>query len=302
VRLGVLAWSVGRPAHVADYAAVLDARIAEAAPRADLLLMPEYACMELAPALAREPGAARQLTAMAAEPSTVVAELAAMVAEADAVLAAMRAAARRHAVWLQPGTLPMRLGGRVVNRAPLIRPDGSMAFQDKWHMTRFEAEEWGVTRGRAPSVFPTPWGLIGISICYDCEFPKHVRAQVEAGAWLVLVPTCTDTPHGFSRVAISARARAVENQCFLAVAPTVGAAPWSAALDENRGAAAIYGPADRGFPEDGVIAQGPMDTPGWVFAELEEAAITAVREHGQVRNHRDWPRTPMPRVMPAGFS
>ncbi len=288
MKLGVLAWGVGRPSHLADFATRLEARIAEAAPGADLLLMPEYACMELAPALAREEGAAG--------------ELAAMVAEAEAVLAVMRAAARRHAVWLQPGTLPMRLGARVVNRAPLIRPDGAIAFQDKWHMTRFEAEEWGVVRGRAPAVFETPWGLIGISICYDAEFPKHVRAQVEAGAWLVLVPTCTDTAHGFSRVAISARARAVENQCFVAVAPMVGQAPWSATLDENIGQAAIYGPADRGFPEDGVMAEGAMGAPGWVFSTLEQTSIEAVRRDGQVRNHQDWPQGRIPRVMPAAFS
>ncbi len=283
----MLAWGVGRPGSVAEFSARLEARVAEAAGLADLLLMPEYACMELAPALAQAPSAAG--------------ELAGMLDAAEAVLAAMRAAARAHAVWLVPGSLPMRVGGRVVNRAAVIRPDGSLAFQDKWHMTRFETEAWGVSRGAPPSVFATPWGLVGISICYDAEFPKHVRAQVEAGAWLVLVPTCTDTAHGFSRVAISARARAVENQCFLAVAPTVGAAPWSETLDANTGRAAIYGPADRGFAEDGVVVEGEMDRPGWIFAEVDVARIVAVREAGQVRNHLDWPRGPMPRVQPAGF-
>ena len=289
MRLGALAWEVGRPLNLAGYAARLDARIAEAAPRADLLLMPEYACMELAPALAHEAGCAG--------------ELAAMVEAAEAVLAVMRAAAQRHAVWLQPGSLPMRVGGgAVVNRAPLIRPDGAVAFQDKWHMTRFEAEQWGVSRGQAPAVFATPWGLIGISICYDAEFPDHVRAQVAAGAWLILVPSCTDTAHGFSRVVISARARAVENQCFVAMAGTTGAAPWSATLDENCGGAAVYGPADRGFAADGVIVQGGMEPGAWVFAALEEGAISAVREHGQVRNHRDWSGAAMPRAMAAGFA
>lgn len=284
----MLAWGVGRPGSVAEYAAGLRARVAEAAPRADLLLMPEYACMELAPALARAPGAAG--------------ELAGVLDAAEAVLAAMRDAARAHAVWLVPGTLPMRLDGRVVNRAPIIRPDGGLAFQDKWHMTRFESEAWGVSRGAPPAVFDTPWGRLGISVCYDAEFPKHVRAQVEAGAWLVLVPTCTDTAHGFSRVAISARARAVENQCFLAVAPTVGVSAGCATLDTNTGRAAVYGPADLGFAEDGVVVEGEMDRPGWVFAELDEARIAAVRQEGQVRNHLDWPRGPMPRVLPAAFS
>ena len=279
----MLAWGVGQPDSLAEFAARLDARMAQAA-GADLLLLPEYACMEMA------------------RGADAAAELADIVARADAVLAVMRAAAMRHRVWLQPGTLPMAMDGRVANRAPLIRPDGSLAFQDKWHMTRFEVEEWGVSRGAPPCVFETPWGRIGISICYDAEFPKHVRAQVEAGAWLVLVPACTDTPHGFSRVAISARARAVENQCYVAVAPTVGTRPGSAALDTNFGIAAVYGPADLGFAEDGVVASGRMNLPGWLFAEIEEAAIARVREHGAVRNHRDWPRGPMPAVRPAEFA
>ena len=161
--------------------------------------------------------------------------------------------------------------------------------------TRFEAERWGVSTGAPPQVFETPWGRIGLSICYDSEFPKHVRAQVEAGAWLILVPTCTDTLHGYNRVRFACQARAVENQCFVAVAPTVGLAPWSAALDENRGQAAVFGPVDRGFPEDGVLAAGSMDQPGWTFCTLDPARIERVRREGAVLNHHDWPRTPLPR-------
>ena len=169
-------------------------------------------------------------------------------------------------------------------------------------MTRFEAEAWGVSAGAGPQVFETPWGRLGISICYDAEFPKHVRAQVEAGAWLVLVPSCTDSLHGWNRVRLGAQARALENQCFVAVAPTVGEAPWSAALDRNRGFAAVFGPVDRGFPEDGVIARGALDAPGWVFATLDPARIETVRREGQVLNHRDWPRAPVDPPGPAVFT
>jgi predicted amidohydrolase len=196
----------------------------------------------------------------------------------------------------------MAQDGRVVNRAPLIAPDGRLAFQDKHVMTRFEAERWGVSRGEDPQVFETPWGRIGISICYDAEFPKHVRAQVEAGAWLILVPTCTDTRHGFNRVRLGAQARALENQCYVAVAPTVGEAPWCAALDTNHGFAAVFGPVDRGFPEDGVLARGEMDVPGWVFCALDPGRIERVRREGAVLNHRDWPNGPLPPPRPAVFA
>jgi predicted amidohydrolase len=289
IRLGLLQYPVERPASIAAFGAKLDHWIAQATPRADLLVLPEYACVELGAALV-----GRDATD---EPT----ELAALVANADAILAEMRAAAMRHATWLLAGTLPMRRGDRVVARAPLIAPDGRMAFQEKRTMTRFEDERWGITSGAPPSVFATPWGRIGISICYDVEFPKHVRAQVEAGAWLILAPSCTDSLHGFTRVRVSAAARAIENQCHVACTPTVGLAPWSAALDVNRGHAAVFGPADRGFPEDGVIAAGTLDAAQWVFAELDPAKLDDVRENGAVRNHRDWPRAPIPAPTPAAF-
>jgi predicted amidohydrolase len=290
LRLGLLAWPVEPTSGLDAYAAKLDRWVAEAAPHADLLVMPEYACVELGTALS------------GATTADAAAELRAMVEAAPSVLAAMRAAARRHRRWLLPGSLPMAVEGQVVNRAPLIAPDGRLAFQDKRAMTRFETERWGIAGGQGPAVFDTPWGRLGVSVCYDAEFPKHVRTQVEAGAWLVLVPACTDTMRGFNRVRFAAQARALENQCFVAVAPTVGTAPWSAALDENRGFAAVFGPVDRGFPEDGVLARGALDTPGWVYASLDPARIEAVRRDGAVLNHRDWPRAPVDPPRPAAFT
>jgi predicted amidohydrolase len=245
---------------------------------ADLLVLPEYAVMELAAAFTAE--------------ADSVAEREAIVERADVIIEVMREAARRHRLWLLGGSVPMLRGGAVRNCAPLISAQGRLAFQEKRVMTRFETEQWQVSAGEEPAVFDTPWGRIGIAICYDVEFPMLVRAQVEAGAWLILAPSCTDTVWGFNRVHLSARARAIENQCFVAVAPTVGDAPWSATLDRNRGFAGVFGPCDRGFPEDGVIARGQMDAPGLVFAELDPALLEVVRADGGVRNHRDWPAHP----------
>ena len=105
---------------------------------------------------------------------------------------------------------------------------------------------------------------IGIAICYDVEFPLIARALVEAGAEVILAPSCTDTVHGYWRVRVGAQARALENQCVVVQAPLVGAVDWSPAVDMNRGAAGVFGPPDLGFPEDGVIAQGEMDKPCFV--------------------------------------
>ncbi|MBV1838858.1 carbon-nitrogen hydrolase family protein [Acetobacter estunensis] len=289
LRLGVLAWKVENIASLDDYAQHLDRLVAEGAREADLLLMPEYACMEAAHAIIQQPDPA--------------AELHAICTHSDTILDIMREAAKKYAVWLMPGTLPRPETEGIRNRAPLISPNGTVAFQDKRVMTRFETESWGVRAGNPPGVFETPWGLIGTSVCYDSEFPMLVRAQVEAGAWLILVPTCTDSPHGFNRVKISAQARALENQCFVAVSPTVGDAPWLATLDENRGCAGVYGPVDRGFPDDGVIVEGTPDTGGWVFATLSPNSLSEVRENGAVRNYRDWPKSiPPSQINPVELS
>ena len=274
LRLGLLQWRVGRGGSVNAFARRLDTDLAVARRAGvELAVLPEYAALE---------------AGFGGTPD-LAGELSRAVALAPELLEVARDAAHRHGMWLLAGTMPVAEGGGIVNRAHLVAPDGLVAQQDKHVMTRFEAEQWGVVPGAPPAVFDTPWGLIGVSICFDAEFPPLVRAAVVAGAWLMLVPSSTETMHGFNRVRLSAAARALENQCFVAMAPTVGVAPWCAALDGNRGYAAVFGPVDRGFPEDGVVARGALDEHGWVFADLSRARIEAVRRDGAVLNHARWP-------------
>jgi predicted amidohydrolase len=280
VRLALLQYRVGRYPDFSAWVVPFNERIAEAAGEgADLLVLPEYASVD----------------AIAAPLPSLAAELEAACAGHDAVIQAMQAAAARYGVWLLGGSLPFRrTDGSIVNHAPLVAPDGRVAFQDKHCLTRFETDLWRLSPGALPGVFDTPWGRIGICVCYDIEHPPLARAQVEAGAWLILVPTDTDSLAGFNRVRLAARACAISNQCYVAVSTTVGDAPWIAALDANRGYACVFGPADHGFPDDGVIARGAMDAPGWLYAELDPAAIAAVRRDGAVLNHRDYPAAPPP--------
>ena len=130
--------------------------------------------------------------------------------------------------------------------------------------------------------------LVELSRRQRCEFPLFARAQAQAGADLILVPSCTDTLAGYHRVRIGCQARALENQCFVAQAPTVGEAPWSEAVDVNVGAAGIYAPPDRGMPDNGVLTVGELNRPQWVFADLDFEALRRVRDSGQVFNARDW--------------
>ncbi|GAE50394.1 nitrilase [Xanthomonas arboricola pv. pruni str. MAFF 311562] len=126
-----------------------------------------------------------------------------------------------------------------------------------------------------------------IAICYDSEFPLPVRAQYEAGARLLIVPSCTDTAAGAMRVRVGCLARALENRVFVAQSVTAGQAPWSPALDVNTGEAAVFAPMDVGFPADGVLAQ-TQGTAVWAYAELDFAAFEASRAQAQVANDRDW--------------
>ena len=281
LRLGMLQYPITAPPTLEAWAHKLDTHLSEArAAGADLALLPEYAAMETAAALGANGSLAQEL---------------ARVSHAGPLLLKILIdSAYRHRLWLLAGTLPWPDGDRIRNRAPLITPDRRLAFQDKRVMTRFEREHWGIMPGVSPAVFETPWGPIGISICYDAEFPMLARAQAEAGAKLLLVPSCTDTPHGHHRVRTAARARAMESQIYVAMASTVGEAPLLAALDENHGAAAVFGPIDHGFPPDGILAETVLDTPGWLFADLDLAALDRVRHEGAVRNHADWPRAPPP--------
>jgi predicted amidohydrolase len=183
----------------------------------------------------------------------------------------------------------VRVGDAYRNRSYLFHPDGRSEFQEKLQMTRFENEQWLIQAGDTLRVFDTELGRIGIDVCYDSEFPLIARRQVEMGADLILVPSCTDTLAGYWRVRIGSQARALENQCFVVQSSTVGEAPWSPAVDVNVGAAAIYAPVDRGFPDDGVLATGELNAAQWVYADVNLAAIAEVRRSGQVFNYRDWP-------------
>lgn len=246
---------------------------------AELLVLPEYGLMEVAAAFG---------TAIAGDLTASLAAVADARGEIDATYAEL---ARRHRVHVLAASGPERRAGGFVNAARLHTPDGSFGVADKVIMTPFE-RNWGVTGGARPSLFQTALGRIGVAICYDSEFPLLVRALVEAGADLVLIPSCTERISGYHRVRTAALARALEGQIATVLSPTVGDAPWSPAVDHNRGAAGVYVPAEAGLSDTGVLAQGELDRPGWVRADIDLARLRAVRSKGEMRNTSDWPSQP----------
>ena len=257
------------------YAAKLARWVSDA--DADLLVFPEYGAMELASLSGR---------AVAGDLEASLHAVAALDPQVRALHADLAA---RHGCHILGASGPAFDGARPVNRAVLYGPDGVIGHQDKQIMTRFEREEWHVTGAPGLRVFDTTLGRIGILICYDSEFPLLGRVLAQAGAQLLLVPSCTDTVAGFSRVRIGAMARALESQCVVVQAPTVGPCDWMPALDENRGRAAIYGPPDGFWPETGIIAEGEMDAPGWVRATVDLSRVDVSRRDGAVLPFAHWP-------------
>ncbi len=261
-----------------DYAAHLALWVADAAAKgADLLVFPEYGAMELVSLAGR---------AVSQDLEAALHEVARWKPAVDALHVELAA---RHGLHVLGASGPVFTGARPVNRATLYGPDGIIGHQDKQIMTRFEREIWDVRPGQGLRAFDTDLGRIGVVICYDSEFPLLARALVEQGAEILLAPSCTDSLAGFTRVRVGSMARALENQCVVVHSPTVGLCDFCPAVDENIGAASIYGPPDRGFPPTGILAEGGMNTPGWTFAEVSLETIRAVRRDGAVLNHAHWP-------------
>ncbi len=285
---------IGAPADFAAFAERQRRSLGDvAAQGARIAVLPEYLSLEL--------GA----TFDAATSADLRASLAAIQAHRDDWLALFAAIARNTGMLVVAGTFLLDVGnGRYRNRCDLFAPGGGHAWQDKLQLTGFEQRAGMIEGGDALRVFEFDGVRFGVAVCYDSEFPLPVRAQYEAGARLLLVPSCTDTAAGATRVRVGCLARALENRCFVAQSVTAGEAPWSPALDVNTGDAAIYAPMDAGFPADGVLAATRGDE-GWAIAEIDPLALEATRDSAQVANDRDWrgqlqPAIAVARVEPLG--
>ena len=254
---------------------------------AQLLVFPEYAAMELARIAGRQ---------ISLDLHGSIEALQYHIGHYEAAYAEL---AKRYGVFILAGSVPTRLtDGRFVNRAQFFSPTGQSGFQQKHIMTRFEGEEWGISASAGLCVFDIGIAKIGIAICYDSEFPLIARALAEAGAEILIVPSCTESLAGYYRVKHSCAARALENQMYVIQSPTVGTAPWTVAVDVNVGAAGFFAPPDKKFPADGVLALGTLNEAQWVYATLDLDLLTEVRRDGDVLNSRDWPLQPGAPVLP----
>lgn len=254
--------------------------VADAAIRgAGLLLFPEYGAMELVSIFDNDVrnDIRRQIYAL----NDLKADF----------CSAFDALARKYRVTIVAPSIPVIEDGKKLNRAFVFSANGFAGYQDKFFMTRFENELWGIDSApKQLTVFEAPWGKFGIQICYDVEFPLGARKLCEVGAKLILAPSCTETIRGATRVHVGARARALENQAYTVVSQTIGEAAWSPAVDLNYGYAAFYTTPDKGLPEEGIIATKTPQEEGWLIQTIDFSLVDEVRRDGHVFNFKDQER------------
>jgi len=185
------------------------------------------------------------------------------------------------------GSLPEILNDRLYNVGYLCKRDGSTERYEKIHVTPDEIKVWGMQKGKQLKVFDTDCGKIGILICYDVEFPELSRLLAEEGMDILFVPFLTDTQNGYSRVRNCAQARAIENECYVAIAGCVGNLPKVHNMDIQYAQSMVFTPCDFAFPANGVKAEATPNTEMILIADCDIDLLRELNQFGSVRNLRD---------------
>lgn len=205
----------------------------------------------------------------------------------------MRRAATEFRIAIIAGTIPhVEHAGdkkQIFNRSWICLPGLEPVHQDKVNLTRFEAEDWGLTGGEPElRVFTHNGARCAVAICYDVEFPAYTAAAAEAKVDILFVPSCTADVHGYWRVRHCAEARAVENQCYVVLSSLVeGDRRYPDQLGAHYGKAAVITPTDVGFPEQGALAETKANVEEVLEARIELRALEHLRSNGTTLNLQD---------------
>jgi predicted amidohydrolase len=208
----------------------------------------------------------------------------------DPTLSALRDSAAKHGVWVTIGSLGLKThsdDGRFANRQFLIDPTGRIvARYDKIHMFDVDvsAEETyresdGYRPGTSAVVAKTPFGNIGMTICYDVRFPKFHRALAQAGADILTVPAAFSYVTGAAHWHTLLRARAIETGCWVLAPAQTGKHPTSRGQSRQ-----TYGHSLVVAPWGEVIADAGQE-PGVIFADLDLAKVAQARKRVPSLSH-----------------
>ena len=201
----------------------------------------------------------------------------ALAADGGAVLDRMQALARELDVWLLLGSLTVRTDEeRIANRSVLLAADGTIAATyDKIHMFdvtlpdgRTIRESSAYRPGDRAVVAATPWGKLGLTVCYDLRFPGLFRTLARAGAQIISVPSSFQRQTGKAHWHALLRARAIENECYV-LAPAM--------CGDHPGDRQTYGHSLIVDPWGDVLADAG-EAPGIVYADIDLKRVAQVRQ------------------------
>ncbi|MFK7924911.1 MAG: carbon-nitrogen hydrolase family protein [Bacteroidia bacterium] len=185
------------------------------------------------------------------------------------------------------GSMPEIVDDRLYNVGYLCRRDGTVERYEKLHVTPDEAKVWGMQGGHHIQSFDTDCGKIGVLICYDSEFPELSRLLADEGMNILFVPFLTDTQNGYSRVRHCAQARAIENECYVAIAGSVGNLPKVHNMDIQYAQSTVFTPCDFAFPANGIKAEATPNTEMILIADVDLGLLRELNQFGAVRNLKD---------------
>lgn len=185
------------------------------------------------------------------------------------------------------GSMPHFENGILKNVGYLCKRNGETERYEKIHTTPDEKKVWGMSGGDKISTFETDAGRIGILICYDVEFPELSRILADEGMDILFVPFLTDTQNGYSRVRNCAMARAIENECYVAIAGSVGNLPKVHNMDISFAQSVVFTPCDFSFPTNGIKAEATPNTEMMLIVDVDLKLLKELHEMGAVQTMND---------------
>ena len=123
-------------------------------------------------------------------------------------------------------------------------------------------------------------------ICYDVEFPELGRLLADRGVRILFVPFCTDTATGYNRVRYCSQARAIENECYVAIAGSVGNLPGVINMDIQYAQSAVFSPSDFSFPNQAIVSETTPNAEATLIADVDTDLLKELNIRGSVRNLR----------------
>ncbi|CAD0225262.1 carbon-nitrogen hydrolase family protein [Chryseobacterium sp. D764] len=175
----------------------------------------------------------------------------------------------------------------LYNVSYLLHRDGRIDEYRKIHITPNEKKYYGMKGGNEIRVFDTDCGKIGLVICYDVEFPELPRILADQGMKILFVPYLTDTQNAYIRVRHCAAARAIENECYVAIAGCVGNLPGVNNMDIQFGQAAVFTPSDFAFPSNGVKGEATPNTEMTLIVDVDLNLLKDLHHNGSVQVMKD---------------